>query len=174
MLKPNGRTRSVYALKSRDEGRKMGVDSIRSDRPSNSVARLNNNSATGSVAETMTRDVPTSNDGYWSSSVVRTTHSEARRSHRGISSGARTTNSDVSGNAGIRKVGEITTTAATTIVGGATTGMAIDDSRIETATNGGDGKRTHGASGKPNSAGVKMIASVNGKFAISTSAKCVA
>ena len=86
------------------------------------------------------------------------------------------------GNVATKRRGEITTIAtasATMIVGDATiaTAMratAMGDFQIETATNGDAGKRTRGVNVRRTSGGVKMIASVSGRFAISTFAKCAA
>ena len=84
------------------------------------------------------------------------------------------------GNVATKKHGEITTIAtapATMTVGDATiaTAMratAMGDFQIETATNGDAGKRTRGVNVRRTFDDVKMIASVNGRFATSTFVKC--
>src|SRR2546421_4407008 len=82
------------------------------------------------------------------------------------------TTSVASGNVATKRPVVTTLITITTSVGGATIATAMGDRQIETATNGDGGKRTHGVNVRPTFGGAKMIASVNGRFAISTFAKC--
>src|SRR3954464_14478055 len=84
------------------------------------------------------------------------------------------TTSGASWNAATKRL--VVTTLITIImtVGGATIATAMGDRQLETATSGDAGKRTRGANVRRTSVAAKMIASVSGRFAISTFAKCVA
>src|SRR5205085_7157463 len=84
------------------------------------------------------------------------------------------TTSVPSGNVATKRPVVTTLITITTSVGGATIATAMGDRQIETATNGDGGKRTHGGNVRPISVAAKMIASVSGRFAINTFAKCAA
>src|SRR5947208_1440388 len=83
------------------------------------------------------------------------------------------TTSVASGNVATKRPVVTTLIIITTSVGGATIATAMGDRQIETATNGEGGKKTHGGNVRRTFVAEKMIASVSGRFAISTFAKCV-
>src|SRR5256885_2325137 len=82
------------------------------------------------------------------------------------------TTSVVTGNVATKRPVVTTPITITMSVGGATIATAMGDRQIETATNGDGGKRTHGVNVRRTFGAAKMIASVSGRFAISTFAKC--
>jgi hypothetical protein len=148
----------------------MDAVSIKNVRPKNSDDALTRTDRAIGNAAMMIRDEPTSSGERLNNNDVRTTNSAAgRKTSVGRATGK--TTSVASGNVAMKRPVATTPTTITTSVGGATiaTGTA---GQIEIATNGDGGKRTHGVNDRRTFVVVKMIASDNGKFAISIFAKC--
>ena len=181
---------STSVALAQDDGGKWDRGKRREEQKQNNQqdAQTRTDSATGNVGAMTIRDEPMSSGG-WSSSAGKMKASVASTTGKLNSKGVRTTNSVAdrktsdgrvtakttsvaSGNAATKRPVVTTLITITTSVGGATIATAMGDRQIETATNGDGGKRTHGVNVRRTFGAAKMIASVSGRFAISTFAKC--